>query len=62
MKVGDRYYSVFPLGSVLSMVPFAFLKSAEVIEVFPARFIAAFLAAVAALFFYLLSGKEKRYR
>jgi hypothetical protein len=59
VKVGDRYYSVFPLGSVLSMVPFALLKSAEVIEVFPARFIAAFLAAVAALFFYLLSGKEK---
>ena len=55
---GDRYYSVFPLGSVLSMVPFALLKTLNLIEVVPARFIAAFLAASAALFFYLLSGKQ----
>jgi hypothetical protein len=56
--VGDRYYSVFPLGSVLSVMPFALLKRAHLIEVFPARFIAASLAAATALFFYLLSGKQ----
>jgi hypothetical protein len=56
---GDRYYSVFPLGSVLSMLPLALLKAAHVIDVFPARFVAAFLAAVSALFFYLLSGREQ---
>jgi hypothetical protein len=55
---GDRYYSVFPLGSVLSMVPFALLKSAHIIDVFPARFIAALLAGITALFFYLLSAKQ----
>jgi len=43
--VGERYYSVFPLGSVLCMVPFALLKSARLVDVFPARFIAAMLAA-----------------
>jgi hypothetical protein len=56
---GDRYYSVFPLGSVLSMLPLALLKAAHVVDVFPARFVAAFLAAVSALFFYLLSGREQ---
>jgi hypothetical protein len=56
---GDRYYSVFPLGSVLSMVPLALLKAAHLIDVFPARFVAAFLAALSAVFFYLLSEKEE---
>ena len=59
VQVGDRYYSVFPLGSVLSMIPLAVLKSLNVIEAFPARFVAAFLAATTALFFYLLSGKQQ---
>lgn len=59
VPLGDRYYSVFPLGSVLSMVPLALLKTAHLIESFPARFVAAFLAAVSALFFYLLSEKEE---
>lgn len=59
VPLGDRYYSVFPLGSVLSMVPLALLKAAHVIDVFPARFVAAFLAAISALFFYLLSGTEE---
>src|SRR6185503_7438418 len=59
VPLADRYYSVFPLGSVLSMVPLALLKTAHVIDVFPARFVAAFLAAVSALFFYLLSGTEE---
>lgn len=54
----DRYHSVFPLGSVLTMIPFALLKSAHVIDVFPARFIAALVAAISALFFFLLSGNQ----
>ena len=58
VPAGTYYYSVFPLGSVLSMVPFALLKSAHVIEVFPARFVAASLAAASALFFFLLSAKQ----
>ena len=55
---GNRYYSVFPLGSVLSMLPFAALKSFLLIDVLPARFIAALLAAISALFFFLLSDKQ----
>lgn len=58
VPVGNYYYSVFPLGSVLSMVPFALLKSAHLIEVFPARFVAAALAAASACFFFLLSGRQ----
>lgn len=56
---GDRYYSVFPLGSVLSMLPFAALKMLHMIDAMPARFIAALLAATSALFFFLLSGKQQ---
>lgn len=56
---GDRYYSVFPLGSVLSVLPLAVLKSARLLENFPARFIAALLASYATVFFYLLSGKQE---
>jgi hypothetical protein len=58
VPVGHYYYSVFPLGSVLSMVPFALMKSAHLIEIFPARFVAASLAAASALFFFLLSAKQ----
>ena len=58
VPAGNYYYSVFPLGSVLTMVPFALLKSAHLIEVFPARFVVASLAAASALFFFLLSGGQ----
>jgi hypothetical protein len=40
------------------MVPFALLKSAQLIEAFPARFVAATLAAVSALFFFMLSARQ----
>lgn len=39
------YYSVFPLGAVVSMLPFAALKSFGVISEMPGAFIAATLAA-----------------
>lgn len=58
VPAGDYYYSVFPLGSVLSMVPFALLKSAHLIEAFPARSVAASLAAASAMFFFLLSAGQ----
>ena len=51
-----RYYSVFPLGSVLSLLPLAVLKLVGVIDSFPAAFVAASIAAAAAAFFFLLSG------
>ena len=53
-----RYYSVFPLGSVLSLLPLAVLKLIGVIDSFPAAFVAACVAAAAAAFFFLLSGSK----
>lgn len=58
VPLGDRYYSVFPLGSVLSMIPFALLKLFHVIDSLPAGLIAALLASASATFFFLLSGKH----
>jgi hypothetical protein len=52
------YYSVFPLGSVLSMVPAALLKIAGVITAMPSALIAAIFAAVS---FWLLAAIGSRY-
>ncbi len=53
-----RYYSVFPLGSVLCMMPLALLKLVHVIEPLPGAFVAALLAAASAIFFFLLSDER----
>ena len=37
---GNRYYSAFPLGAVISMVPVALLQKASLIHDFPARILA----------------------
>src|SRR4030095_4705396 len=34
---GNKYYSAFPLGAVISMLPVAVLQKASLIEDFPAR-------------------------
>lgn len=57
IHVGDRYYSAFPLGSVLCMMPFAILKLAGLINGMPAGLIAALLASASAGFFFLISAK-----
>ena len=49
------FYSAFPLGSVLSMLPFAFLKAVGLINDMPAAFIAGFLASIICLFLFLIS-------
>jgi hypothetical protein len=53
-----RYYSVFPLGAVISMVPVALLQKAGWIHEFPARHVAAVLAGLCVFFFFLLSSIE----
>jgi hypothetical protein len=53
----DRYYSVFPLGSVLTMMPFALLGELGLISHFPGFFIAALLAATATVLLFSLSAK-----
>jgi hypothetical protein len=52
-----RYYSVFPLGAVLAMLPLAALKHFGLIELFPGTLTAALLAGAASLLFYLLSAR-----
>src|SRR5262245_1121802 len=52
---GDRYYSAFPLGAVLSMVPVALLKKASLIHDFPARVLAALIAGACVYFFFQLA-------
>src|SRR5882724_11821902 len=51
----DRYYSAFPLGAVLSMLPIALLQKASVIHNFPGRILAALIAASCVYFFFQLA-------
>src|SRR6516225_11482246 len=52
---GNRYYSAFPLGAVISMVPVALLQKASVIHSFPARILAALIAGACVYFFFQLT-------
>jgi len=52
---GDRFYSAFPLGAVLSMVPVALLQKASLIHDFPARILAALIAGACVYFFFQLA-------
>src|SRR5438270_10304681 len=52
---GDRYYSAFPLGAVLSMVPIAILQKASVIQNFPGHVLAALIAGFCVYFFFQLA-------
>ena len=53
----NNWYSVFPLGSVLSMVPFALLKTIGFIQDMPAAFISALLASLVCLFLFLTASR-----
>jgi len=55
---GGRYYSAFPLGSVLSMVPVALLQKTALIHDFPGRALAAAIAGLCVHFFFNLSALE----
>src|SRR5688572_22852189 len=57
VPLDGKYYSVFPLGAVVAMLPLAALKRLGLIELFPGTLIAALLAGAASLFFYLLSAR-----
>jgi hypothetical protein len=57
VPLDGKYYSVFPLGSVLTMLPLAALKRAGLIESFPGTLIVALLAGAASALFYLLSAR-----
>lgn len=51
------YYSVFPLGSVLTMLPVAILEFAGLIRTMPSAWIAALIATAACLFFTLTANR-----
>src|SRR2546428_4385201 len=51
----DRYYSAFPLGAVLSMVPIALLQKTGVIHNFPGHVLAALIAGCCVYFFFQLT-------
>jgi len=52
---GNRYYSAFPLGAVLSMIPVALLQKASLVHNFPARILAALIAGACVYFFFQLA-------
>jgi hypothetical protein len=52
---GNRYYSAFPLGAVLSMVPVALLQKTSLIHDFPARILTALIAGACVYFFFQLA-------
>src|SRR5881296_3023935 len=52
---GERYYSAFPLGAVLSMVPIALLQEAGLIHHFPGHVLAALIAGACVYFFFQLA-------
>lgn len=51
------YYSAFPLGSVLTMLPFSFFKFIGAIKDMPASFIAALTASLICVFLILIGRK-----
>src|SRR5262245_11492144 len=51
------FYSAFPLGSVLSMLPLATLNRVGLLKDFPGTFLAAIIAASTCLLLYKLSAR-----
>src|SRR5262249_52774848 len=56
VPLDGRYYSVFPLGSVLSMLPVALLHEARLIGVFPGAAIAALIGGALTLISFELAA------
>jgi hypothetical protein len=54
-----RYYSAFPLGAVLSMLPVAILRNTGLIQSFPGHVIAALIAGLCVYFFFQLAKAFK---
>ena len=52
---GKRYYSAFPLGAVLSMIPIALLQKARLIHNFPGHVLASLIAGCCVYFFFQLA-------
>ena len=57
IPLDGRWYSAFPLGSVITMLPIALLKKLGLIELFPGFAIAGILAFITAHLVYALSER-----
>jgi hypothetical protein len=55
-----KFYSVFPLGAVLSVLPVALLQQAGWIHSSPAQILTALIAGLCVFFFFGLSGLETK--
>src|SRR4030095_7111128 len=58
VPLDGSYYSVFPLGAVLSVLPSALLQKAGWLHAFPAQVVAALIAGGCVFFFFRLSSLE----
>ena len=56
VPANGQYYSVFPLGAVISMMPVAILQKANLVRDFPGRGLAALIAGLTIWFFFRLSA------
>jgi hypothetical protein len=54
-----KYYSAFPLGAVLSMLPVALLRETGLFQSFPGRALAALIAGLCVYFFFQLAKAFK---
>src|SRR5205823_2185522 len=54
---GDRYYSAFPLGAVISMLPVALLRNTGLIQNFPGHILASLIAGLC-VYFHLLQERS----
>lgn len=59
VPLNGHYYSVFPLGAVISMLPVAILQKTKLIRDFPGRACAALIAGLTSWFFFLLSAVRR---
>jgi hypothetical protein len=55
VPANGKYYSVFPLGAVLSMMPVAILQKIKLVHDFPGHALAALIAALSVWFLFRLS-------
>jgi hypothetical protein len=56
---GERYYSAFPLGAVISMLPVALLRNADLLHSFPGHLLASLIAGLCVHFFFQLANAFK---
>ncbi|MEP7336794.1 MAG: hypothetical protein ABI977_03550, partial [Acidobacteriota bacterium] len=57
IPLNGKYYSAFPLGSVITMLPLAVLERLGIVQSFPGVLLAALLAAFITLLLFLISAR-----